>query len=279
MERNIGLPFSRAARNASSPHGYQSTGLKACWRRYGDFSRARRLALRGDGATVFFVSVTWVVSGEAGVKAARPSAAAHASFANGLKRGAPALGSSAPSRYRRGTAGATRGEPRDHRVGEARDGGGREGDQRDEEPVAEVARGPVQVPAEEQEEELAEAEGEQRLVAPAPEPEDEPRDGEKDDGRREDEPPVAIEELAPDPVEERIAEVRHVRVEHDAPPLEGDDPRIGARERRAEHRRVQRPLEEERRRAGEGERRRAARPPPPRGESEEERQQEEVRGA
>src|SRR6266404_2102307 len=44
MERKIGLFSRRAFANASSPHGNQSTGLSACWRRYGDFSRARRLA-------------------------------------------------------------------------------------------------------------------------------------------------------------------------------------------------------------------------------------------
>ena len=33
-------PRSRAAANASSPHGYQSTGLSRCWRRYGEVSAA-----------------------------------------------------------------------------------------------------------------------------------------------------------------------------------------------------------------------------------------------
>src|SRR6266536_2133947 len=42
MLRRIGLFSSRALAKASAPHGYQSTGLCACWRRYGDFSRARR---------------------------------------------------------------------------------------------------------------------------------------------------------------------------------------------------------------------------------------------
>ena len=32
----------RAAANASGPHGYQSTGLSRCWRRYGEVSVARR---------------------------------------------------------------------------------------------------------------------------------------------------------------------------------------------------------------------------------------------
>src|SRR4030095_15052818 len=37
-ERKIGLFSRRALANASSPHGYQSTGLCACWRRYAVFS-------------------------------------------------------------------------------------------------------------------------------------------------------------------------------------------------------------------------------------------------
>src|SRR6266511_5546835 len=40
--RRIGLSSARAFANASSPHGYQSTGLSACWRRYGLVSPARR---------------------------------------------------------------------------------------------------------------------------------------------------------------------------------------------------------------------------------------------
>ena len=39
-----------AAANASSPHGYQSTGLSACWRRYGLASSARRFT-RASTAT------------------------------------------------------------------------------------------------------------------------------------------------------------------------------------------------------------------------------------
>lgn len=45
MERKIGLFSVRAFVKASSPHGSQSTGLSACWRRYGDFSFARRLGI------------------------------------------------------------------------------------------------------------------------------------------------------------------------------------------------------------------------------------------
>ena len=32
-DRRTGVSAARAAANASSPHGYQSTGLSACWRR------------------------------------------------------------------------------------------------------------------------------------------------------------------------------------------------------------------------------------------------------
>src|SRR5687768_14142240 len=42
MLSRIGLSSRRARSSASSPHGYQSTGLWACWRRYGLVSRARR---------------------------------------------------------------------------------------------------------------------------------------------------------------------------------------------------------------------------------------------
>src|SRR5438105_8291981 len=40
--RSTGLSSARARPNASSPHGYQSTGLPACWRRYGLVSWASR---------------------------------------------------------------------------------------------------------------------------------------------------------------------------------------------------------------------------------------------
>src|SRR5262245_57756774 len=43
MERKIGLFSDLAFANASSPQGYQSTGLFACCKRYGLFSPARRL--------------------------------------------------------------------------------------------------------------------------------------------------------------------------------------------------------------------------------------------
>src|SRR3990172_8945237 len=40
IERNIGLSSFSALSKASIPHGYQSTGFSACWRRYGLFSFA-----------------------------------------------------------------------------------------------------------------------------------------------------------------------------------------------------------------------------------------------
>src|SRR5512147_453361 len=42
-ESRTGLSSARARAKASSPHGYQSTGLCACCSRYGLVSRARRL--------------------------------------------------------------------------------------------------------------------------------------------------------------------------------------------------------------------------------------------
>src|SRR5216683_1206061 len=41
-ERRIGLFNLRASSSASSDQGYQSTGLSACWRKYGEGSVARR---------------------------------------------------------------------------------------------------------------------------------------------------------------------------------------------------------------------------------------------
>lgn len=46
MERRTGRSSARARANASSPHGYQSTGLSACWRRYGLVSVASRFTRR-----------------------------------------------------------------------------------------------------------------------------------------------------------------------------------------------------------------------------------------
>src|SRR4051812_32096586 len=43
----MGLFSFFAFSKASAPQGYQSTGLCACWRRYGDFSFASRLVCEG----------------------------------------------------------------------------------------------------------------------------------------------------------------------------------------------------------------------------------------
>src|SRR6185369_15953274 len=47
MERKIGLLRFFASSNASSPQGRQSTGLWACWRRYGLFSWLIRFVCMG----------------------------------------------------------------------------------------------------------------------------------------------------------------------------------------------------------------------------------------
>src|SRR5881397_2862066 len=44
-ESSTGLSSVRARTKASSPHGYQSTGLWACWSRYGLVSRPSRFSL------------------------------------------------------------------------------------------------------------------------------------------------------------------------------------------------------------------------------------------
>src|SRR5688572_17842640 len=49
-DSSIGLFSARARANASSPHGYQSTGLCACCSRYGLVSRARRFSLMPPSA-------------------------------------------------------------------------------------------------------------------------------------------------------------------------------------------------------------------------------------
>src|SRR3972149_2582042 len=50
MDRRVGRSSSRARASASGPQGYQSTGLWACWRRYGLVSPARRFS--GIGSMV-----------------------------------------------------------------------------------------------------------------------------------------------------------------------------------------------------------------------------------
>src|SRR5574341_921874 len=54
MLSRIGRFSSLARRSASSPHGYQSTGLWACWSRYGLVSWIKRLVCRG--------TVCWSIS-------------------------------------------------------------------------------------------------------------------------------------------------------------------------------------------------------------------------
>src|SRR5581483_11697707 len=41
-ESRTGTSRRRASANASSDHSHQSTGLSACWRRYGEVDAARR---------------------------------------------------------------------------------------------------------------------------------------------------------------------------------------------------------------------------------------------
>ncbi len=43
-DSRTGTSRRRASANASSHQGHQSTGLSACWRRYGDSAPASRLA-------------------------------------------------------------------------------------------------------------------------------------------------------------------------------------------------------------------------------------------
>jgi hypothetical protein len=45
MDRKTGFSSALAFSKASFPHGYQSTGLSLCWRRYGLFSFASRFAI------------------------------------------------------------------------------------------------------------------------------------------------------------------------------------------------------------------------------------------
>ena len=52
MLSRIGLFSAWARASASSPQGYQSTGLWACWRRYGLVSWISRLVWREGSAEV-----------------------------------------------------------------------------------------------------------------------------------------------------------------------------------------------------------------------------------
>ena len=56
MERKIGLSSALALAKASSPHGYQSTGLWACWSKYGLFWWIRRLVKGCDPSFSSFMA-------------------------------------------------------------------------------------------------------------------------------------------------------------------------------------------------------------------------------
>src|SRR5262245_55311133 len=53
----MGRSSARARASASSPHGYQSTGFSACWRRYGDVSCWSRFGIPGT----LLRALPWVV--------------------------------------------------------------------------------------------------------------------------------------------------------------------------------------------------------------------------
>src|SRR4029077_5544602 len=80
MERSRGLSSARARANASSPHGYQSTGLPACWSRYGDVSEARRFGISDTFLPMSHSRET--VTADPGPPAAGPYS--HAVKSNGL---------------------------------------------------------------------------------------------------------------------------------------------------------------------------------------------------
>src|SRR6266851_3260100 len=61
MERKIGLSSRRALSKASSPHGYQSTGLWACWSKYGLFSLIKRLVYCPSCVIPAFSFFCWVL--------------------------------------------------------------------------------------------------------------------------------------------------------------------------------------------------------------------------
>src|SRR3954468_8435370 len=57
MLSSMGFRSAFEIESALSPHGYQSTGLCACWRRYGLVSLARRLVCLGFSGPVGFALV------------------------------------------------------------------------------------------------------------------------------------------------------------------------------------------------------------------------------
>ena len=83
------MSSARASANASSPHGYQSTGFSACCSRYGDVSEARRFGILDTFLPMSHSRET--VTADPGPPAAGPYS--HAVKSNGLLF---CLGSGAP---------------------------------------------------------------------------------------------------------------------------------------------------------------------------------------
>ena len=116
MLRKIGLFSARALANASSDHECQSTGLNWCWRRYGDFSRARRfgiVCLTGvvDTMLSFFPRLALVVMNTNTMTFVAPN------LACGKARGASALALNIPH------SGSVTDEQRSHRPNSAQPSG------------------------------------------------------------------------------------------------------------------------------------------------------------
>ncbi len=61
MDKKIGLASVFAFIKASSPQGYQSTGLWACCSKYGDFSLLRRLAVLTGVFKVYPSAISFVL--------------------------------------------------------------------------------------------------------------------------------------------------------------------------------------------------------------------------
>ena len=85
-ERGSAGPRSRARSSASSPHGYQSTGLSACWRRYGLVSSARRFMRKHAARN----------AAELGRRSAARAARSRASSRAGARAGAGARRTASP---------------------------------------------------------------------------------------------------------------------------------------------------------------------------------------
>src|SRR6266852_7629270 len=78
MLSRIGLSSRLALSSASGPHGYQSTGLSACWRRYGLVSLARRLDMTIDRGSVIHsrVAMEFALNHRSGIYAVNDSCSA-----------------------------------------------------------------------------------------------------------------------------------------------------------------------------------------------------------